>query len=290
MSAARTALAALPGISLDDLNATAALLTRVDRKYLLVPGRHDGLLDELVETLLAPGGGRVLTIDGRRAFGYRSDYLDTPDDASHRGAAHRRRRRFKVRLRTYTDTGEVQLEVKSRGGRGTTVKDRAPFTAEALVGSGASARLSPEAVAYVDERLASAGVRGVEAADLRPSLTTTYRRTTVLLPDSGARLTIDSDLEFSAPDPTAPDDGRTARIVRDTPGLLVVETKTPTGVRADADRALWARGVRPVRFSKYGTGRALLDPAVPANRWHRVIDRDLSGASAPVVTLTHVPV
>ena len=278
MTAARDGLATLPGIGLDELNASAALLTRVDRKYLLVPGRHDGLLDELVEVVLVPGGGRVLTIDERRTFGYRSDYLDTPDDASHRGAAHRRRRRFKVRLRTYTDTGEVQLEVKTRGGRGTTVKERAPFTAEALVGSGSAARLSPEAVAYVDERLADAGVRGVAAADLRPSLTTTYRRTTVLLPGSGARLTLDSDLEFSAP----------SGVVRDTPGLLVVETKTPTGVRAEADRSLWARGVRPVRFSKYGTGRALLDPAVPANRWHRVIDRDLSGAPAPAATLEHV--
>lgn len=279
MSLSWSGAAPLPAISLEELNATALLLTRVDRKYLLVPGRHDHLLATLAREVLVPGGARVLTIDGRRTFGYRSDYLDTGDDASHRGAAHRRRRRFKVRLRTYVDTGEVQLEVKTRGGRGTTVKDRAPFTADALVGSGSSARLSPEAVAYVEDRLAEAGVRGVDATDLRPSLTTAYRRTTVLLPGSGARLTVDSDLELSTP----------TGIVRDTPGLLVVETKTPTGVRADVDRALWARGVRPVRFSKYGTGRALLDPAVPANRWHRVIDRDLSGSSAPVAPLTHVP-
>lgn len=266
----------LPDVPLAALVADAALLTRVDRKYLLVPGRHDGLLDTLVRDVLAPHGARVLQIDGRRAFRYESTYFDTPEHTGFRGTAHRRRRRFKVRVRHYVDTGEHQLEVKTRGARGTTVKERVPLDiAPDTVGRGEGAgdALPPHAQSYVADRLAEAHVRDVDVADLRPALTTAYERTTIWLPGSGARLTLDTDLVWSLPD----------GLHRTADGLVVVETKTPIGVRADADRALWAAGCRPARFSKYGTGRALLDPDLPANRWHRTIDRDLSGTATPVL-------
>ena len=265
-----TVLDELPGVPLADVVTDAALMTRVDRKYLLVRGRHDGLLGALVEDVLGPQEARVLEIDGRRTFRYESTYLDTPDDAGFRGAARRRRRRFKVRVRHYVDTGERHLEVKTRGVRGTTVKDRAP-----LDPSVEGDALLPEARAYVAARLAEAGVEAVDVAELRPALTTSYRRATVWLPRSGARLTLDADLVWSLP----------GGVRRAADGLVVMETKTPAGVRAHLDRALWRAGCRPARFSKYGTGRALLDPNLPANRWHRVIERDLSGeASLPTLT------
>ncbi len=260
----------LPGVPLAEVVTDAALMTRVDRKYLLVRGRHDGLLEALIEDVLAPHGARVLEIDGQRAFRYESVYLDTADDAGFRGAAHRRRRRFKVRVRHYVDSGERHLEVKTRGARGTTVKDRVPLRPARETDT-----LPPEARAYVAARLAEAHCDTVDVAELRPALTTSYRRSTVWLPRSGARLTVDTDLVWSLPD----------GVHRSADGLVVLETKTPTGVRADADRALWRAGCRPARFSKYGTGRALLDPGLPANRWHRVIARDLSGdASLPTMT------
>ena len=93
----------LPGVPLEDVVTDAALMTRVDRKYLLVAGRHDGLLETLVEDVLAPHGAHLLEMDGRRAFRYESTYLDTPDHEGFRGAAHRRRRRVKVRGRPYVD-------------------------------------------------------------------------------------------------------------------------------------------------------------------------------------------
>ena len=39
-------------------------------------------------------------------------------------AARPRRRRFKLRTRSYLDTGSSYLEIKTRGARGTTVKER----------------------------------------------------------------------------------------------------------------------------------------------------------------------
>lgn len=279
----------LTPITLAELNESAALMTRVDRKYLLVPGRHDGMLDVLHD-LVAERGGRVLEVDERREFSYASLYFDSPDDASHRGAAHRRRRRFKVRLRCYVDAGERHLEVKTRGQRGTTVKERVPLALDApVVPDGAS--LPREVQAYVAEQLTTTGIEGVDVAALRHRLTSRYRRRTVLLSD-GVRLTLDTDLTWSAPAP-APASAIQAGTRVGTEvgtkvaaaGLVVVETKSPTGLRASADRALWDSGCRPVRFSKYATGRALTDPTVPANRWHRTIQRDL----IPFLVRTEVP-
>ena len=62
---------------------------------------------------------RVLEIDGPRAASrYRSVYFDTPDLDSYLAAARRRRRRFKIRIRSYLDSGRHFLEVKTRGRAG----------------------------------------------------------------------------------------------------------------------------------------------------------------------------
>ena len=81
--------ARLPEIALDELSASASLLTRIDRKYLL----QADVAADLVASLAARGA-RALAIDGQSAFGYLSDYDDTPDFSLYRAAATKRRRRF----------------------------------------------------------------------------------------------------------------------------------------------------------------------------------------------------
>jgi VTC domain len=169
--------------------------------------------------------------------------------------------------------------VKTRGRRGTTVKERL------LVDSGVARRareeptlgLPAEARRFVAERLDAAMVTDVDVDALGPVLHTAYRRSTLLLPSSHTRLTIDRDLCWSAPDGSRAHAGE----------LVVVETKTPSGAAPELDHGLWSLGIRPVRISKYGAGLALLDPALPSNRWHRVIKRHL--APAPLATPVPVP-
>ena len=96
-------IADLAPVTLDELNAAAALQTRRDRKYVLTP-------DELGRLLADLPPARVLEIDGSRSFAYDSTYFDTPELDAYRLAATRRRRRFKVRTRTYVDTGSCFVE------------------------------------------------------------------------------------------------------------------------------------------------------------------------------------
>ena len=272
--------------TLAELNSAAGLLTRVDRKYL-VPLKS---AQELVDGL-APDA-RVLAIDEQRRFSYASTYFDTPGLEAFMLAARKRRRRFKVRTRTYLDSGLCFLEVKTRGARGTTVKRRMgyhPDDASRLTGSGR---------AFVAACLASAGVTGPAAARdvaaaLRPVLATTYERTTLHLPHAEARATIDTSLTWRRLTPGvrartagvagAPQALRPAHLTATiddrepvaVAGVAVVETKNPA-TPSPADRALWDAGHRSARISKYATGMALLHPELPANRWYRTLTHELA--------------
>ncbi len=116
-----TATAHLRTIALEDVLATAELQTRVDRKYVVPLGLLTTALDRVAGQL------RVLRIGRARLFRYESVYFDTPGLSAYRQHAHGRRRRVKVRTRTYLDSGECLLEFKSVGARGETLKERYPY-------------------------------------------------------------------------------------------------------------------------------------------------------------------
>lgn len=253
MSAAADAavgqLLLLPPVSLDELNAEVALQTRIDRKYI-VPL-------ELAGRLLASAGTsmRVLDMDGSRRFAYDSVYFDTADLDSYLLAAHGRRRRYKIRTRTYVDSAVSFLEVKTEGSREATVKERIPYRLEDR------ARLTPEGLAYVRETLSASG-SNVPALPLEPVLETRYGRTTLYLPESGSRATIDTDVTWQRP-------GHQPWVLH---GAVILETKSGS-TAGPLDRHLWAAGVRPSRISKFATGMAALRPGLPANRWNRTLRR-----------------
>lgn len=284
-------MAALPiehfsPIALPELVAEAELLIRVDRKYLLDRSQASDFLRH------CDPDTRVLAIEGGRSFRYESVYFDTPDLLSYHQAAHARRHRFKVRTRSYLDSGLAFLEVKVRGDREVTVKDRIdhdPASPEQLDEAGRD---------YVDRTLHERRLDGSVADRLTPALVTRYRRITLLPPESGVRVTIDTDLSWSHP-ADQPDSGshflppgaagrpiwRPAHLSGrnctaadhdgaaeglSQPDLVIIETKAgarPSGI----DRLLWRSGHRPLSISKYGTGLAALRGDLPANKWARIL-------------------
>lgn len=260
-------LAGLPPISLDELVAEAGLLTRTDRKYMLPVADLAGFL----ASFMAGSGrhARILEIDGLRSFTYESVYFDTPELTSYRLTAHRRRRRFKVRVRTYLDSGQCWLEVKVAGARGRTEKHRVPhhpFYRDTI----APGRQ------FVEELLSGEGFLGGGYVPFHATLTSAYQRCTLFLPATASRVTIDTDLIWrSGPDQLP------------VPGMAVIETKTSSGA-SDVDRMLWRRGHRPARISKYATGLAALRPDLPANRWRRTLRR-LSAAHPAAPTPPTAP-
>lgn len=248
-------LARFDPIALDELTERAGLLTRIDRKYLLPAAELPVLLAAL------PAEVRVLDIEARRRFAYRSAYFDTPRLDSYHGTARRRRRRFKLRVRSYLDAGQRFLEVKTRGSRGTTVKQRFPY-------GGNDAHLEPHARQQAVAALDAAGVPPV-GGRFGLALRTDYERTTFFVPSTGSRVTVDRHLTWCLPSG--------ARLALG--DRIIVETKSD-GAASPVDRLLWSLAHRPCPVSKYATGLAALRPDLPANRWHAVLRRHFASMEA----------
>lgn len=242
-------LAALEPVSLADMVSRAEMLTRVDRKYVVSVEAALALIEAM------PAGIRVLEIDGRREFSYHSIYLDTAGFTSFLVSGRSHRRRWKVRTRSYLDTGGTWLEIKTRAARGRTVKRRIEHPDV----------LSFRGLTDSGRQFVSGIVGEAITNDLRPVITTGYRRSTFLLSGSTGRVTVDVDLSWNSLTGT----GKLRR-----PSLAIIETKTGS-TPSVVDRMLWSRGYRPVRISKFGVGMAALNPDLPHLKWHRSVHTHL---------------
>jgi hypothetical protein len=158
--AAIAAASRLDAVSLGDLGA-AALMDRVDRKYMLAADLVPDLLAELA------GDYRVLEIEGRRLSHYVTRYFDTPDLALYLAHHNDRAPRFKVRVRTYEGAPASYLEVKCKTAAGRTLKER---------------------VLLEDEDAAFDG--------LAEAVRVEYRRLTLVRRDGAERITLDLMLTF----------------------------------------------------------------------------------------------
>lgn len=238
----------LRGVPLAEVDAVAALQHRVDRKYLIPVSSAARLVEELA------GTHHVLDIRGRRTTEYRSTYFDTAHLAAWRAHSQGRRRRWKVRTRLYAEDRICRMEVKTKDGRGATVKHAHRIEADAY----GRLESGTEAAAFVDRVLLTSGV-DVTAADLAAAGEVRYRRAALADLEAGTRLTLDGLL-------TCHREGRTAAL-DDT--YVLVETKG-TARCAPADRCLLALGARPVSISKYVIGLSLLVPGLPDNNMRRL--------------------
>ena len=248
VAALHAAVAALPSIQLIGLQGEASLLSRRERKYLVSVSVAASLVAAVSIDALA------LQINGERSFRYESVYFDTPGGQSYLAAARRRRHAFKVRTRTYMDAGDCVLEVKLRGSRGRTIKSRLDYP------TASSGHLTAPGRDFIAQVLGT-----TEESALEPTLTTTYQRSTLLLPGD-ARLTIDTG--FSATTPSG------ERVSLE--GFAIIESKSRS-VATVADRTLWRMGFRPIRLSKFGTSLAAMDPTLPSNRWTRALRSPWTG-------------
>ena len=247
--AVAAAAAMVAPIGLKELNNLAELQTRVDRKYFVPAELFHQLIARLADEM------QVLEIDGRRTFGYESFYFDTPQLSTYRAHLQRRRQRFKARTRTYTDTGLCMFEVKLTGARGETVKQRVPHPQELR------AELTDDALNHLGSTLRDAYHQDLPAG-LRPTLVTSYRRTTFVSRTGEARLTCDVGLVC----------GDVEHEVRDTGTHVLVESKS-AGRGSAPDRILRELGVRPAKVSKYCVAVAALHPELPSNPWHQTLQR-----------------
>ncbi len=231
-------------IGLEALNAKAAMLERLDNKYVVKAAVLRRALPRLAEAF------DVLEIGGRRSFVYETCYFDDPELRSYYDHHQGRRQRMKVRVRRYVDAALCFVEVKLKDKRGVTIKKRMPYDPAAF------GTLDDAARAHVEKSYRDLYGRAFERP-LEPVLWMRYSRVTLVAREGGERMTIDSGIRFDgAGDPQATDDD-----------TFVVETKSAKG-NGLADRVLRRLHQHPTNgCSKYCVGMSLTGAVERFNRF-----------------------
>ena len=116
MTTLESQLNAKPDIGLDSMDSVA-LMDRFDDKYLIPYAWLPDVIDALPKF-------RVLRINDGCMTRYNNLYFDTQDDRCFADHVRGKNKRFKVRIRHYTNTDVAFLEVKLRDVYGKTTKHR----------------------------------------------------------------------------------------------------------------------------------------------------------------------
>lgn len=230
-------------ISLAALNERAAMMERLDQKYIVPEACLAAALPVFANSF------DVLEIDGKRSFSYRTHYFDSETRRAYHDHYQGRRKRCKVRIRHYEDAGLTFLEVKLKDLRDVTIKRRMRLAPGQTV-------LDDAGRAFV-EQCRNSQYDSDFGLDLQEVLSMRYARVTLVAREGGERMTIDGGLTFWS------GGQRTATA----PGMFVLETKSARE-NGLADAVLRGQHVHPVRrVSKYCVGMAALGRLSRANRF-----------------------
>jgi hypothetical protein len=245
-------------ISLEGLNSKAAMLERLDNKYIVPADRLLPAFRRFGELF------DVLEISGKRAFTYATEYFD--DEGAHAYHDHHqgRRKRCKVRIRNYVDAGFSYLEVKLKDIRDATVKKRLKLAQP-------SRGLCDESLAFIDA--CHTEMYGTPLGrSLMPVIGMEYERITLVAREGGERMTIDTRMAF-----------RAANAMREAaPDMFILETKSAKG-NGIADKILRAEHLHPTKScSKYCVGMAALGLVSRHNRFLPALRRLQLAEAIPV--------
>ncbi len=231
-------------ISLEQLNCKAAMLERLDNKYVV---RMPVLLEAAGELARH---FEILEIDGVRAFTYDTCYFDDEQLHCYHDHHQGRRKRCKIRVRRYLDAGLCYVEIKLKHKRGITLKKRLKTTPDRY------GVLDHAARAYIEQ--AYEALYGIPYPHrLSPVIEMRYRRITLVARQGGERMTIDGGMAFRH-------DGASRQTDDD---VFIVEAKSANG-NGLADRILRGFHQHPINgCSKYCVGMAALDLVPRHNRF-----------------------
>lgn len=230
------ASAEFPTIHFTELG-TSSLLTRYDRRFWLP-------LREITTLLETCAGYRIVEVHERRAAKYRTCYYDTADLHFYHQHHAGRLPRHKIRVRSYLETGDCYLELKTRTSSVRTRKTRVAVGAPP----------APPEVHELIRRLP--GSPAALPQRLQTTLTVEYTRVTLCAPDARERITLDFGVTFLA--------GETHLALS---GLVVAELKQSKRTTSPFLRSVSALGYPSATLSKYCLGIARLHATAHSNRF-----------------------
>lgn len=155
------------------------LMDRTDTKFTFDYSQLNNIL-----LVIAPYY-RVLEIDHKRVFLYRTLYYDTTELKLYTGHHSGKLNRYKIRQRSYVETDTAYLEVKFKSNKGRTIKER-------IKNLKVSDTWSENEIAFLEKKLP------FDPMTLKPCLWVNYSRITLVNKQSAERVTIDLGLNFAS--------------------------------------------------------------------------------------------
>ena len=252
-------------ITLDEMSGIK-LMNRTDTKFVTTVDRLRLLLT------IAHDDYRAQDIDGRRIANYYTAYFDTPDNNMYIVHQNGHAGRQKLRIRSYVDSGQNFLEVKTKNNHGRTKKKRVDMV-------GFDPKHPDHGIRFMrqDEQFRSYDAFLSKHLRYDPTILTEhlenhFRRITLVNKAKTERVTIDTDLCFH--------NIKTDRNV-DLTGLVIIEVKRDGLQLSPILGLLRELRIKPSGFSKYCMGSALTNPSLKRNNFKerlRLVERLLSRA------------
>lgn len=220
-------------VSLDELNQLR-LMNRIDSKFVLPIQKLLPLIQRVADHY------KVLEIDGKRAFLYHTEYLDSPGLDFYHNHQNQRLNRFKIRYRTY-QTGTSFLEIKRKTNKGKTLKSRIDVTHRA--------KFSDDQYRFIDS------VVNLPKHNLKISSTNQFNRITLASFTTNERITLDFGLTVANKESE-----------KKLPHIAIAEVKREKLANGSPfTKALKELNIYSRGFSKYCMGMALLNPELKQN-------------------------
>jgi hypothetical protein len=94
------------------------LLNRKDTKYVFTQSQLPSILEQLIPSY------KILEIENERVFIYDTIYFDTHDFKFYTQHHNGNKKRYKIRSRTYQNTGQSFFEIKVKNNKNRTIKKR----------------------------------------------------------------------------------------------------------------------------------------------------------------------
>jgi len=212
------------------------LMNRIDTKYVTTLPFLIFILKQAKDFYF------VQNINGQFMMPYHTLYYDTQDMDMYMEHLRGRKKRQKIRIRSYENSSQSFLEIKNKSNKGRTEKVRIPYM--------------PEDKKSFDDFI---GMHGSYSSDrLSGQIENRFSRITLVNKNMTERLTIDIHLRFRHI-PT----GTTCGLNR----LVIIELKRDGNSSSPIMEILREIRVHPAKFSKYCMGMVLTNDKLKYNRF-----------------------
>lgn len=230
------------------------LMNRTDTKFVTTKERLARLLE------LCQGHYFAQFHCGKKIANYTTTYWDTQDHLFYMEHHNGRSPRQKVRVRTYMDSDDTFLEVKTKNNHGRTKKKRIGVASQQISADEVGRMKGGDIV--TDEFLQNMVRLGV--ADMHPTVQNQFHRITLVNYGKTERLTIDYDIHFH---------NYETELDNNVGNLVIVELKRDGNVFSPILSLLRQLRIKPNGFSKYCIGTVMTNREIKQNNFKMKMTR-----------------